>query len=129
MFDIESSVVSRIRNKNYDTLRVTFPNINFTTTDRESTNPKFPTVYVHEQASKEVGCDLEGDNINAVETAIIVTVKDNVSMTNTTKVMNAVVNTMKEMRFRVTTMPEYNNSEVYCKTARFSRVIGCDEVL
>lgn len=128
MLDIESKVFSRIKNKCPQALKTKYPNINFTTSDRVPTNPKFPTVYVHEISSSELADDLQGTSINALRSTIQIEVTDNESISNAREVMNYVVNTMKTMRYRVTLMPEFQNtSSVYRVIARFRRTIGSGE--
>ena len=130
LLDMESRIVSRLKNKYPSELKTKYPNTNFTTTNRESDNPKFPSVYVHEMGSSEMGRDLEGTEINAILSTFQIEVKDSESMTNATEVMNYVVQTMKTMRYEVVTMPEFSNPQsVYRKIARFRRVIGSGDVL
>lgn len=130
LLDIESRVVSRLKNKYPSALKTKYPNTNFTTSSRELDNPKFPSVYVHEMGSSEEGRDLEGLTINAILSTFQIEVTDNNDMTNATDVMNYVVQTMKTMRYEVVTMPEFsNNQSVYRKIARFRRVIGSGDVL
>lgn len=130
LLDIESRVVSRLKNKYPSALKTKYPNTNFTTSSGELDNPKFPSVYVHEMGSSEEGRDLEGLTINAILSTFQIEVTDNNDMTNATDVMNYVVQTMKTMRYEVVTMPEFsNNQSVYRKIARFRRVIGSGDVL
>jgi len=130
LLDIESRVFSRIKNKCPQSLKDKYPNIYFTTSDRVQTNPKFPTVYVHEMNPVEEAQDLENQTINAVISSFQIEVTDNSSMSNATEVMNFVVETMKTMRYGVVSMPEFSNTtSVFRKIARFRRVIGSGDVL
>lgn len=107
-----------------------FPNTFFTTSNRVSDDPKFPTIYVHEMSSQEMGRDLDGTTINAIRSNFQIDVTDNQSMANVSEVMNYVVSTMKTMRYEVVTLPEFSNTQdVYRKVARFRRVIGSSDVL
>lgn len=127
--DILDIVVSRIINKYPDTLKEKYPNTNFTTSDRVPQNPQFPTVYVHELASNELGQDLDGTTINAIRSTIRIEVTDNESMENVTEVMNNVLSTMKSMRY-IAVMPEFqNDNSVYRKVATFRRVVGMNDIL
>lgn len=130
MIDIQSTVVSRLKNKYPQTLKTKYPNTRFTTSDVIPQNPKFPTVYVHERGSMETGEDLDRTTINAVTASFQIDVEDNSSMENATEVMNYVLQTMKALRFGVVTMPEFKNTtDVYRKVAVFRRVIGDGDIL
>lgn len=130
MINISDTVFSRIKNKYPSALKTKYPNTFFTTSDRVSDNPKFPTIYVHEMPSVETAMDFEGTSINAVESSFQIEVTDNVSMSNANEVMNYVVSAMKSMRYRVTAMPEFNNNpEAYRKIARFRRTIADNDSL
>lgn len=130
ILNIESIVFSRLKSQNLYDLKQTFPNINFTTSDGKNTDPKFPTVYVHEVASKETGETIDGDNINGVISAIQIEVYDNESMHNAKIVMDKVLKSMKTMGFRANLMPEFqNSSSVFRRVARFTRVIGDGDII
>lgn len=128
--DIEQRVLSRVKNKYPTALKTKYPNTEFTNSNRLATTPKFPTVYIHEIGSQEIESDLDGTHINAIRSAIQIDVTDDKSMSNAKEVMNYVVSAMKEMRYTVNTMPEFdNNPSVYRRVARFQRVIGDADVL
>lgn len=130
MIDVNQKVFSRLKNKYPTTLKTKYPNTHFTTSDRVSDNPKFPTIYVHEMSSSELARDLDGTRINAIQSSFQIDVFDNESISNATEVMNYVVSTMKTMRYEVTSMPEFSNTQdVYRKVARFRRVIADGDVL
>lgn len=130
MLDIQTRVFSRIKNKYPKELKTKYPNTFFTTSDRVADNPLFPTVYVHEMQSVEMGRDLEGTTINAIRSTFQIEVTDNASMSNAKEVMENVVSTMKSMRYEVITMPTFQNTpSVYRIVARFRRVIGAYDVL
>ena len=130
LLDIESRVVSRLKNKYPSALKTKYPNTDFTTSNRVADNPKFPSVYVHEMSSSEEGRDLDGLTLNAIMSTFQIEVTDNEDMTKATEVMNYVVQTMKTMRYEVVTMPEFSNTQsVFRKVARFRRVIGSGDVL
>lgn len=130
LLDIETRVLSRIKNKFPKKLKDTFPNINFTNDDRLPDNPSFPTVYVHELLSVEKGNDLDNVTINAVLSTFQIEVYDNVSSENAKIVMNYVCETMKSMGFTIISMPEFrNNQSYYRRVARFKRMIGSGDTL
>ena len=120
---LESQVITRIKTQFSKKLKDRYPNLKFTNSDRADTVPKFPTVYIHEMPGAETGADLQGDTINAVWSSF------QIEVTTNTK-MDEVVRIMKTMRFQVTSMPEFQNTDsVYRRVARFRRIIGADDVL
>ena len=130
MLDIQARVFSRIKNTFPKNLKTKYPNISFTTSDRVADNPQFPTVYIHEMSSQELGRDLSGTTINAIRSTFQIEVYDNNSMDNVQTVMSSVIAIMKKMRYEVTSMPEFKNStETYRSVTRFRRVIGSGETL
>ena len=130
MLDIQARVFSRIKNAFPKNLKTKYPNISFTTSDRVADNPQFPTVYIHEMSSQELGRDLSGTTISAIRSTFQIEVYDNNSMDNAHTVMSSVIAIMKKMRYEVISMPEFKNStETYRSVARFRRVIGSGETL
>lgn len=130
MLDIETIVYSRIKAILTSKLKTKYPNISFTTSDKVSSNPKFPNVYVHMLGSQETGEDLENDTINGVLATFQIETNDNESQTRAKNVMNEVVKVMKGIRFSVIAMPENQNtdSSFRCVT-RFRRTIGNLDIL
>lgn len=103
----------------------------FSTVNRKTKETKFPTILVQNLPSVEQGADLEGSTINAGLFSFQVDVFDNRSQGRTREVMTEVVRIMKEMRFQVVAMPEFEASAdgTYRCTARFRRLIGSGDVL
>lgn len=127
---ILSIVFTRVKTIVSNKLKKTYPNLNFTDSDREQKNPKFPTVYIHELPGIEKGQDLDNTTINAVLTTVQIDVIDNVSQNRTNEVMGEVISVMKCMRFSVVAMPEFQNTGgTYRQTARFRRLIGSSDEL
>lgn len=130
MLDIENIVYSRVIGAMPERIKEKYPNLNFTTSDSQVVTPKFPSVYIHQMSSPEMGQTIDGFEINAIMATFQIEVTDNVSQSNCTQVMNEVVTAMKSMRFNVTMMPEFNNSgQIYRKIARFRRLIGALDTL
>lgn len=128
--DIQSMVFTRVKARGNNALKSKYPNIYFTNSDRVQTEPKFPTVYVHEVGSVEQGMDLKNTEINAVLSTFQIDVTDNVSQDRAREVMNNVVATMKSMSFSIVSMPQFENtSNTYRQTARFRRMIGKGDLL
>lgn len=104
---------------------------NFSTVNKNNDEPVFPFVLVKALPSMEAGEDLEGDTINAALFTFQVDVFDNRSQNRARDVMREVVRIMKDMRFQVVAMPEFDIGDdgVYRSTARFRRMIGSGDVL
>lgn len=125
MLDIETVVFSRIKAKATSKLKTKYPNISFTTSDKVSSDPKFPNVYVHMMGSQEIGEDLENNTINGVLATFQIETTDNQSQSRAKDVMNIIVGIMKEMRFSINSMPEINNTDsAYRCVMRCRRTIG-----
>lgn len=90
---------SLIKAKFSTKIKAKYKDLNFTTSDRSSTKPKFPTVYIHMIDSQEVGSDLEGTSIPGVNAAFQVDVSDNQNNSRTDEVAREVLRIMKSMRF------------------------------
>lgn len=127
---IESQIFSLIKAKFSAKIKAKYKDLNFTTSDRSSTKPKFPTVYIHMIDSQEVGSDLEGTSIPGVKVAFQVDVSDNQNNSRTDEVAREVLRIMKSMRFKPFPMPMHNNiGDVYITTARYRRVVGDGDIL
>ncbi len=130
MLDIETTVFSRIKAILTSKLKTKYPDITFTTSDKVSSNPKFPNVYVHMLGSQEIGEDLENNTINGVLATFQIETTDNEKQTIAKDVMNEVVGVMKDMRFSVVLMPEFQNTDTAKRcVARFRRTIGNLDIL
>ena len=130
MLDIETIVYSRIKAILTSKLKTKYPNITFTTSDKVSSNPKFPNVYVHMLGSQETGEDVENNTINGVLTTFQIEVTDNELQTKAKDVMSEVVEIMKGMRFSVNAMPEFKNTDTaFRSVARFRRTIGNSDII
>lgn len=128
--DIYSIIFTRVKNEVANRVKNKYPNIRFTDSNIVPTDPKFPTVYIHELPGVETGQDLEGLSINAFSCTIQIEVTDNVSQNRAIDVMKQVVASMKRMRFLVVSMPEFQNEErKYRSVARFRRIIGYGDEL
>lgn len=127
---IESIVFSRLLNKYGAELATKYPNINFTTSDREPVSASFPTVYVHELSSQEVGSTLDGIDISGVNSNIQIEVTDNASPDNARYVFKVLLKGMKELGYNIISMPVSQNTQaIYKQIARFNRVYGNGDVI
>ena len=129
--NIGSAVLSKLRSKGTKELVKTYPDINFTDSDRAPSTPKFPTVYYKEISSPEIGQTLDGASLNGVLYSVQIEVTDNGTTSVTTRdVTDKVVDIMKEMRFQVVGTPEFKNTQnVFRMVARFRRTIGYNDVI
>lgn len=101
---------------------------NFATNKYSNTNSKFPFVYVHLLPAVEVGETLEGDTICGGLYTFEIRVTDDKNQERAKKVMQEVVRVMKKLRFSVTSMPEFQDTEeTYAQIARFRRTIGAND--
>lgn len=128
--NIETQVFSRIKYGFSERVRKAYPDLNFTTSDRASTEPKFPTVYVHLMQSLEIGSTLEGTDLVAMNASFQIEVTDNQSSARADEVSREVLRIMKVMRFRASGMPFRDNTgDTYRTVARYQRVIADGDVL
>ena len=122
---IESRIFTLIKSNVSNTIKKKYPDLNFTTSDMNATNPKFPTVYIHMLDSPERGDTTEQDTIEAVYTTIQVDVTDNQKQSRASEVAKDILKIMKQYGFKASTMPfSQNNSGSYRNIARYSRLIS-----
>ena len=126
VFDIQDKIYSRLDAVCRAKLSRKYPNISVTMDNNVSTTTKFPNVYLHFLPMMEIGSDLDGKDINAVNliAQVDVTVTNSQEMSVANEVSQVVVDCMKEMRFSAT-LPEFvNTSSEYRTVSRFTRTIG-----
>lgn len=131
ILDIEEIVYDKIKTTYPASLIAQYPDIKFTTKDRDLINPKFPTVYIHLlDGTKEVGTDLSGDAINGAMVMFETQVIDNDTQYRAKSVHNEVVKIMKSMGFTVSQFPSFDNGDsTYRCFARFKRLVGANDVI
>lgn len=123
---IKSIVFTRIKTEGTAKLQKQFPNIHFTTSEKVSTNPKFPTVYLKKLQGAERGRTLDGTTVNGVLAGFQVDVIDNKSDNNAENVSDVVGDIMKSMGFEMVgdPFPNSQSTDEYRFTARWQRVIA-----
>lgn len=127
---LDSQIFTRIKTQFPEKVKKKYPDLKFTNSDRADTNPKFPTVYVHQMGSMEQAQDLSGENLNAVLATYQIEVSTNTKQSEAQDVMSYIVKIMKKMRFSIIAMPEFQNTtSVYRSVARFRRMIGENDIL
>ena len=103
---------------------------NFSTSQISETPPKFPFVSCIELAGQERGQDLEGTSIYGGLFTFQIDVIHNEKESIPKQIMDDIVPIMKSMRFQLTTIPSFDSKpQEYRRTARFSRVIGANDLL
>lgn len=128
--DVCNIVFTRIKTHATKSLGARYPNIYFTTSDKIQAEPRFPSILVKELGSIEQGQDLNNTSINAVLSTFQIDVIDSQSQARANEVMDEVVRIMKGMRFSITAMPEFQNTDSdYRSVARFRRMIGAGDTL
>lgn len=127
---IETQVFSLIKAKFSAKIKAKYKDLNFTTSDRSSTKPKFPTVYVHFMESPEIGSTLEGTEIPGINATFQIDVTDNQSQARADEVAKEILRIMKSMRFKPVGMPFHDNSgDTYRTVSRYRRPIGEGDIL
>ncbi len=128
--DIESMILTRVKVGVEQKLKTKYPNIFFTTSDKNQSNPRFPTVMIRDIGGGERGNDNENIHINAYLCTIQVDVIDNESQNRAKEVMRYVIDEMKKMSFSIIYAPTPdNNSDTYRVISRLKKMIGSDDVL
>lgn len=127
---ITTTVFTRIKSIVNKKLKSTYPDINFTTSDKSSTDPKFPTVYVKRMPGMEKGQDLDGSTVNAMLVTFQLEVTDNISDTRALEVADECCAVMKSMRFQLVGEPVPDNSNgKFRNIARYQRIVGYNDTL
>lgn len=127
---IETQVFSLIKAKFSTKIKAKYKDLNFTTSDRSSTKPKFPTVYIHLLESPEIGSTLEGTEIPGINATFQIDVTDNQSQARADEVAKEILRIMKTMRFKPVGMPFHDNSgDTYRTVSRYRRPIGEGDIL
>ncbi len=124
------TVFTRIKAEVKKKLGNKYADINFTTSNTMLVDPKFPNVYVRKLQGAEMGQTLDGLSVNAVQSNIQIEVTDNESELRAQEVADEVCMVMKSMRYQMVGEPYPDNSQgVYRIVARFSRVVGYNDII
>jgi hypothetical protein len=129
MFGIDDIIFSKLKYEVSKLLKTKYPNLNFTTSDKNRKDALFPNVYVKLLGSPERGQDLEGKTINAAYFTFQIETIDNESQKRAKDVMNTVLSVMKSMRFDINFPETQNTNDYYRCVARCSRMIGSGDIL
>lgn len=106
-----------------------YPTLQFVSPDKQYIPSDFPTVWIREIQSIEMGNDLDNTTINAVSENIQVDVISRERQISR-KIMCEVVVEFKKLRFNVNALPlsREDDLKAYC-FARFNRTIGYNDAL
>ena len=129
---VPSIVFSRIKNEFSKEIKEKYSmtDKNFSTVGSSDTPAVFPFVYVKLLPAVEMGMDLDGKSINAGLFTFQIDVTDNKSQSRAKSVSFEILRIMKNMRFEVTAMPDFEDTkDTHRSTMRFRRVIGDGDVL
>lgn len=127
---IKSKVFTNIQRKGKEKLQKKYPNINFTTSGRTTTKPKFPNVYIKKMQGKAIGQTLEDAKINGVISSFQIDVTTNTNQNDADNVADVIANIMIDMGYDMIGEPFPDDSEdVYRNTSRWQRPIGYNDIL
>lgn len=127
---IPSKVFTRIQMAGREKLLKRYPNINFTTNDRASSKPKFPTVYVKKMQGSARGRTLEDTKVNGILAIYQIEVTTNTNQNDAENVADVVADTMISMGFDMVGEPfPDNTADVYRNISRWQRIIGYNDKL
>ena len=128
--DCESKVFTIAKALMEDDLRTLFPRIRFTTSDESSTEPVFPTVYMHQIPSAETDADMNSSDVNAIIVNMRVAITVNTTKKDLKKIMLYVMDAFKKMHFRVTSSFDVDTkANMYSAIIEFRRSLGSEDEL
>lgn len=127
---IKSKVFTNIQRKGREKLQKKYPNINFTTSGRTATKPKFPNVYVQKMQGKAIGKTLEDAKVNGVISSFQIDVTTNTNQNDADNVADVIADIMIDMGYDMIGDPFPDDSEdVYRNTSRWQMTIGYNDKL
>lgn len=126
--EIESTIFTVLQYNLVEREDAPFPSLNCTTSSQNESLENvsdFPTMYVHLLPAVSIGDDLEQASVNAINATFQIEVYSNKSESQCIKIMNAVIDEMNKLHFRVPSLPDAQTvDKKYYAIARFNRVIG-----
>lgn len=127
---IPPKVFTNVQKIGKEKLLKKYPNINFTTSDRAPTKPKFPTVYIKKMQGSARGGTLEDAKVNAVLSVFQIEVTTNTSQNDAETVADAVADIMTDMGYGMIGEPfPDNTADIYRNVSRYQRLIGYGDIL
>lgn len=127
---LEPMIFTVLKTKLVKQFKTKFPKINVTDTNRNSTEPEYPSIMLQQLPFVERGQDLEGSSINAILCSFQIDVYTNTTQTDADTIMSEIIDIFKSMKFTINAFPSFANTSTYFRsTLRVERMIGADDVL
>lgn len=127
---MENKIYNNIKVQGTAKLKKKYPNITFTDSDRSSTTPKFPTVYIKKMQGASKGRSLQGNSLNAATFPYQIEVTTNTTQDDAEEVADVIADIMVSMGFDAVGTPFPDNSgDAFRVVARYERIIGAKELL
>lgn len=127
---IKSKVFTNVQKKGRERLLKSYPNITFTTSDRVSSAPRFPTVFVKKMQGAAKGQTTEMKSVEATISTFQIEVTTNTNQDDAEKVADVVEDIMVSLGYDPIGEPFPDNTQdVYRNISRYQRVIGEDDIL
>lgn len=127
---IKSKVFTNVQKKGRERLLKSYPNITFTTSDRVSSAPRFPTVFIKKMQGAAKGYTLEDSAVNAIQSVFQIEVTTNTNQDDAEKVADVIADIMISMGYNMIGEPfPDNTSDVYRNISRWQRLIGYNDIL
>lgn len=128
--NLESYVITIVKTKFSDKLKKKYPNIFFTTEEKNTSSPKFPTVYIHNISGIEEGRTTELKDFNAVNLTIQAEVTTNKDSLSAKEVINEVQEIIHDIGFTIMGIPiTTQDGNLYRSVIRARRRIGDGDTL
>ncbi len=119
-----------MQKKGKEKLLKKFPNINFTTSDKSTAKPKFPTVYIKQMQGSAQGQTLEDTQPNAILSTFQIEITTNTTQTDAENVADVIAGIMISMGYSMIGEPfPDNSSDIYRNVSRWQRLIGYNDIL
>ncbi len=104
--DLFDRIYTTIKARLTKELKDKYSDVYITNEDSVTKDNEFPTVYIHELPTREIGDDLEADTIYGVNSTIQIDIYAK-NMTTVKAVMPYVVMNMKKLMYKMTAGPLY----------------------
>ena len=128
---IAPKVFTHVQAKGREKLQKKYPDINFTTSDKASKKPKFPTVYIKKLQPTPRGDTTEGHSVEGTVSGFQIEVTTNTNQSDADNVADAIEDIMvNDLEYRAVGEPfPDNTSDVYRNVSRYQKTIGSDDIL
>ena len=125
IFALEDRIFTVVKTRAKKELIEKFPSIKFTTSDKPTSDPSYPTVYIHEIPGYEIGGDLCGTDINSIYYQMQIEVYGNTNKADVKDVMQVVTNILKDLKFQIVLSPNFTSTNpTYRLVMTVKRTIG-----